>query len=190
MAGRKYEVTDEDAVIGTNVREMRRAANLTQEEVAKKIGISARTLKRIEAGTGMVSVAILRRLAELFPELSAATRLRDAIKGALIATPPPDVAAFQGDLVRYVRAAERDPAELVGLIEKWSALKAAYPVGAIRYDEWMLLNAYRSIAPRFHALLHMELARFYIRTLDEGAAGEPILPPLPPSEKKPKKSQA
>lgn len=50
--------------IGARIRRVRRAAQLTQEQVAELAGTSTRTVRDIEKGTGSVSLAVVTRVAE------------------------------------------------------------------------------------------------------------------------------
>ena len=51
-------------VIGKNLKELRTKSAQSQEDLAKKIGISASNLREIEYGTGNPTVATLERIAE------------------------------------------------------------------------------------------------------------------------------
>lgn len=51
-------------VIGKNLKELRMKSSQSQEDLAKKIGISASNLREIEYGTGNPTVATLERIAE------------------------------------------------------------------------------------------------------------------------------
>ena len=50
--------------IGTRIRTARRAAQLTQEQLAELAGTSTRTVRDIEKGTGSASLAVVARIAE------------------------------------------------------------------------------------------------------------------------------
>ena len=52
--------------IGKAIAEQRKVANLTQEEVAEKLGIGAGAVSRMERGTIMPTVARLMELARIF----------------------------------------------------------------------------------------------------------------------------
>lgn len=55
---------DWNRVVGRNVRRLRLARKLTQEDLAGEAGLAMRHLGRIERGTSSPTVAILARLAE------------------------------------------------------------------------------------------------------------------------------
>lgn len=50
-------------VIGARIRTARRAAHLTQEQLAELAGTSTRTVRDIEKGTGSASLGIVARVA-------------------------------------------------------------------------------------------------------------------------------
>jgi putative transcriptional regulator len=54
---------NEDALIGNRLREIRKAAGLTQAEVADRIGVSRQTVNYIENGTFCPSTYLALRLA-------------------------------------------------------------------------------------------------------------------------------
>ncbi len=49
--------------VALNLRRLRHAANLTQEELARRAALSARYIGRIESGAASPSVTVLGRLA-------------------------------------------------------------------------------------------------------------------------------
>jgi transcriptional regulator with XRE-family HTH domain len=51
-------------VIATNVRRLRHAKGWTQEELADRVGLSARYLGQVERGQPSMSVTVLGRLAD------------------------------------------------------------------------------------------------------------------------------
>jgi transcriptional regulator with XRE-family HTH domain len=53
-------------VIGTRIREERKRAGLTQEELAEQVGIDAPRLSRIEQGKRGIDSLVLRRVAGYF----------------------------------------------------------------------------------------------------------------------------
>ncbi len=55
---------DWNRVVGRNVRRLRLARKLTQEDLAGEAGLAMRHLGRIERGTSSPTVAILARLAD------------------------------------------------------------------------------------------------------------------------------
>lgn len=55
---------DWNRVVGRNVRRLRLARKLTQEDLAGEAGLAMRHLGRIERGTSSATAAILGRLAE------------------------------------------------------------------------------------------------------------------------------
>jgi len=55
---------DWNRVVGRNVRRLRLARKLTQEDLAGEAGLAMRHLGRIERGTSSPTAAILGRLAE------------------------------------------------------------------------------------------------------------------------------
>lgn len=50
-------------VIGARIRTARRAARLTQEQLAELAGTSTRTVRDIEKGTGSASLGVVERVA-------------------------------------------------------------------------------------------------------------------------------
>ncbi|WP_448809133.1 helix-turn-helix domain-containing protein [Agromyces bauzanensis] len=51
--------------IGTRIREARKVAGLTQEQLAELAGTSTRTVRDIEKGTGATGLGIVARVAEV-----------------------------------------------------------------------------------------------------------------------------
>ena len=51
-------------IIGKNLKELRIRKNLSQEELAKEIGISASNLRKIEYGSGNPTILTIERIAE------------------------------------------------------------------------------------------------------------------------------
>lgn len=51
-------------IIGRNLKELRTKSNQSQEDLAKKIGISASNLREIEYGTGNPTISTLEHIAE------------------------------------------------------------------------------------------------------------------------------
>lgn len=51
-------------IIGKNLKELRIRKNLSQEELAKEIGISASNLREIEYGNGNPTILTIERIAE------------------------------------------------------------------------------------------------------------------------------
>lgn len=58
-------VSNVDVVIGVSVRARRRELQLSQEEVARAIGVTFQQLQKYEKGTNRVSASTLLRLAEV-----------------------------------------------------------------------------------------------------------------------------
>lgn len=56
---------DAARAIGARIREARKAAGLTQEQLAELAGTSTRTVRDIEKGTGAASLGIVARVAEV-----------------------------------------------------------------------------------------------------------------------------
>lgn len=59
-------VMNESALIGTHLREIRRAAGLTQAELADRVDVSRQTINYIENGTFCPSTYLALRLARAF----------------------------------------------------------------------------------------------------------------------------
>ena len=53
-------------LLGKRIRELRVAMNLTQEQLAEKIGISRQKYARIESGSNSITLDILSKLSEIF----------------------------------------------------------------------------------------------------------------------------
>lgn len=64
--GRGRAVTDADAVIGARIREMRTARGLSQNRLAKALGLSFQQVQKYETGANRVSVTRLIQIAEYF----------------------------------------------------------------------------------------------------------------------------
>ena len=62
-------------VMAVNLRRLRHAKHMTQEELAEKAGLSARYVGRIEQGAASATVTVLGRIAEAL-EVDAAALLR------------------------------------------------------------------------------------------------------------------
>src|SRR3954467_11016438 len=80
MAGR---VNNFDVLIGQRIRLQRMKANLTQEQVAKALGVSFQQVQKYEKGTNRVSSSYLFRLADLFKVSVDAFRPYDATNGGV-----------------------------------------------------------------------------------------------------------
>ena len=62
---REYETLETEFVLAKEVLELRRQRNLTQEQLAQRMGTSQPAIARIESGNYRnVSLAFIRRLAE------------------------------------------------------------------------------------------------------------------------------
>nr|WP_293382074.1 helix-turn-helix domain-containing protein [Phenylobacterium sp. SCN 70-31] len=64
FTGYQCPICRRNRVVGRNVRRLRLARKLTQEDLAGEAGLAMRHLGRIERGTSSPTVAILARLAE------------------------------------------------------------------------------------------------------------------------------
>ena len=53
-----------EVVVGKNIRSLRRAAELTQEELAAEVGVDMRYLGGIERGQEIPSLAVIARIAK------------------------------------------------------------------------------------------------------------------------------
>ena len=53
-----------EVVVGKNIRSLRRAAELTQEELAAEVGVDMRYLGGIERGQENPSLAVIARIAK------------------------------------------------------------------------------------------------------------------------------
>lgn len=51
--------------LGAKVRDIRRSQNITQEHLAKRLGISRRTIQKYEEGSSGLSVAKMEQLATI-----------------------------------------------------------------------------------------------------------------------------
>ena len=64
--------------IGSFLKELRKEKNLTQEQLAEKLGVSGRTVSRWETGSNMPDISILIEIAEFYdvsiPELVSGER--------------------------------------------------------------------------------------------------------------------
>lgn len=52
-------------LIGNRIKELRNAGNLTQEQVARQLGISRQKYARIEKGTNNITLEILSKIAKV-----------------------------------------------------------------------------------------------------------------------------
>ena len=66
------------AKLGEDLNRARRRRNFTQQEVAKRIGASLNTVKRLESGDPKVSLHFLARMLFLFGELDRLGALLDS----------------------------------------------------------------------------------------------------------------
>ena len=64
----KAPVTEVDKIIGTRLRVLRKAHNVTQAGLAKKLNVSHQQVQKYEAGTNRISIATLLQIAELLDE--------------------------------------------------------------------------------------------------------------------------
>ena len=62
--------------IGNFLRELRKEKNLTQEQVADKLGVSGRTISRWETGAYMPDISLIVDIAEMYD-----VDVRDIIDG-------------------------------------------------------------------------------------------------------------
>ena len=58
-----YRALKEEAALATRVREVRTRAQLTQQQLADRMGVPLSTILRLENGTASPSLATLRRVA-------------------------------------------------------------------------------------------------------------------------------
>jgi len=66
--------------LGANINRARRRRNLSQEQVAKRVGISVSTVKRMESGDPRMQIHVLARTLHLFGELASLGALLDSAK--------------------------------------------------------------------------------------------------------------
>ena len=59
---------DDSLVVAKRIKEMRERANLTQEELALKLGVSSRTVVRLETGHTKLDYNRLKRIADILGE--------------------------------------------------------------------------------------------------------------------------
>ena len=57
-------MADTKKLIGTRIKELRKRAELTQEQLAEKVGLDARHLSRLEVGRNFPSLDSLERIAQ------------------------------------------------------------------------------------------------------------------------------
>ena len=69
--------------LGADLNRARRRRNLTQQEVAKRIGASLNTVKRLEGGDLKVPLHFLARMLFLFGELDRLSTLLDSGQDAI-----------------------------------------------------------------------------------------------------------
>jgi transcriptional regulator with XRE-family HTH domain len=91
--------------IGQNITDVRRARDLSQEELAKRVKISMRTLNRIETGSGNATLNVLIAIAAELSVDVADLMTRRRISGQqLLVLPQRDVDA----LIRISDQAKRE----------------------------------------------------------------------------------
>ena len=56
-------------LLGSRIKALRIAKNLTQEQVADQIGVSRQKYARVESGTNSITLDILSKVAEIFDML-------------------------------------------------------------------------------------------------------------------------
>jgi transcriptional regulator with XRE-family HTH domain len=107
-------MTNEAEAVGYRIKMIRKSKKLTQEDVAEKVGIDAKSLGRIENGMYFPSIPTLGKLAhalavsvrEFFPESTAAP----------ISIPePPTLREVRRDLVEFIYT---EPADALTLM-RW-----------------------------------------------------------------------
>jgi transcriptional regulator with XRE-family HTH domain len=68
--------SDVEARLGRRVAELRKAAKLTQEQLAEKVGVAPETISRLERGASVPSLRSLERIAA-----AVGVQLRDMFEG-------------------------------------------------------------------------------------------------------------
>ena len=129
-------------VLGARIRELRQAAGLTLETLARRVGTSAPTLHRYESGWDRFEVATLRRIAAA---LGASLQIRLVPAGGAVTRPVPTRAAlvkllsplfWDRDLTEADLDEHRDWALArvltAGNLEQVRAVRAAFGDDAIR----------------------------------------------------------
>jgi len=66
-----------EAILGTNVRRLRKAAGMTQEQLAAEVGIDMRYLGGIERGQENPSIAVVGQIAAVL-QVSASSLLSES----------------------------------------------------------------------------------------------------------------
>lgn len=77
---RSRPVTPLQKKIASRVRQLRRAAVLTQEQLAEQVGVSVETMSRYEQGRLGISVELLERIAEAL-RTAVGSLIEDRIDG-------------------------------------------------------------------------------------------------------------
>jgi transcriptional regulator with XRE-family HTH domain len=107
---------DKEAVVARNLRAARRAAGLTQAELAEAVGITNESLSRAERGTILPTVRTLSRLATVLGTTLDA--LAGRVPPALGEGPPSTADARRMRLQRHLAALDdRTVARLLALVE-------------------------------------------------------------------------
>ena len=78
-------------LLGARIKELRKAAGLSQETVAERVGIDAKHLSRLEVGGSYPSLDTLERLAQVF-----GVDLKDCFEFAHLDEPPALKSALTG----------------------------------------------------------------------------------------------
>ena len=104
------------AIIGSNIRRYRKAANMTQEQLAEKVGVSTSFCANIERGGKSMSVAVLAKFAQALsvsvdslvfaPELFENAHVENI--RSLLSQSDEQVSALAEDIVRLLVSRESD----------------------------------------------------------------------------------
>lgn len=111
--------------IAKNIKLLREAQNMTQAELADRVGVTGATISTYEVGTRMPSYDVLISLARIF-RVSTDSLLGFGSKDAI------DVSKLTANQRNIVR-------EIIGLYEKENerSINAANEINSIGYDEFI-----------------------------------------------------
>ena len=106
--------------IGAFLKQCRKEKNLTQEQLAEKFRVSARTVSRWETGTNMPDLSILVELAEYYD-----VEMRELL---------------DGERSQAMNKEMRETLDKVAMYEEWTKRKALQAAEGVDEYDYLLVN--------------------------------------------------
>ena len=78
------KITEQQAALAANLVRFRKAAGLTQLELAEKLMYSNKTVSKWERGESVPDIFTLKSIAEIYGVTVNAVYLRDALEGEIV----------------------------------------------------------------------------------------------------------